>query len=114
MNPQTATIGTKGTIVLPAKLRRRFGLEQGSLVVVEERDGGVLLRPALALPIETYSQEQQASFLLSNAADAQDYARARKNVQAMGLDPDAVPHLKPFGTDDQGTGGDVSSSTPNA
>ncbi len=94
MNPQTATVGTKGTIVLPAKLRRRFGLEQGSLVVVEEREGGVLLRPALATPIETYSIEEQASFLLSNAVDVEDYARAQKNVRAMGLNPDAVPHLK--------------------
>jgi AbrB family looped-hinge helix DNA binding protein len=114
MTPQTATIGTKGTIVLPAKLRRRFGLEQGSLVVVEERDGGVLLRPALALPIETYSQEQQASFLLSNAIDSQDYARARKTVQAMGLDPDTVPHLKPSAPSGQDMRSDASAPNPNA
>ena len=93
--PQTATIGHKGAVVLPARLRRRFGLEHGALVLVEEREGGLLLRPALALPLETYTLDEQASFLLSNAVDAQDYVRATENVRAMGLDPDTVPHLKP-------------------
>jgi AbrB family looped-hinge helix DNA binding protein len=116
MNPQSATIGPRGTIVLPAGLRRRFGLEQGALVVVEERDGGVLLRPAPALPIETYSPEEQASFLLSNAVDAQDYARAQDNVRAMGLEPDTVPHLRPSVSDDEnaGGGGHGTAQAPNA
>jgi hypothetical protein len=42
-----------------------------------------------------YSDERTAEFLLSNAVDADDYARAREDVRAMGLDPDAVAHRKP-------------------
>lgn len=39
-------IGRHGDVVIPAHLRRRLGLTEGSAVVAEERDGGVLIRPA--------------------------------------------------------------------
>jgi hypothetical protein len=76
-------------------MRKRFGLQDGTLVIAEERDEGILLRPAVATAVEMYSDPRTAEFLLSNAVDADDYARAREDVQAMGLDPDAVPHRKP-------------------
>ncbi|MBM3270034.1 MAG: AbrB/MazE/SpoVT family DNA-binding domain-containing protein [Candidatus Sericytochromatia bacterium] len=89
---ETSKVGKRGTVVIPAGLRKRFGLEEGTLVVVEEREDGVLLRPAVALPIERYSSGRRAEFLLSNAVDAGDYARAREEVQKLGIDPDKVPH----------------------
>jgi AbrB family looped-hinge helix DNA binding protein len=90
-------VGKRGTIVLPAKLRRRFGIEEGSLVVAEEREDGVLIRPAVALPVEFYTPQRRAEFLLSNAIDAKDYARAAGEVRKMGLDPAKIPHRKPAG-----------------
>ena len=65
---------------------------QGDLVIVEEREAGVLIRPAIALPLERYSPERKAEFLLGNAVDARDYARARAEVKKLGLNPDAIPH----------------------
>jgi AbrB family looped-hinge helix DNA binding protein len=97
MEWDVSKVGKRGTIVLPAKLRRRFGIEEGSLVVAEEREDGVLIRPAVALPIEVYSPERRAEFLLSNAVDAKDYARAVEEVRKMGLDPAKIPHRKPSG-----------------
>lgn len=94
---RTTKIGQRGTIVIPAALRRRFGLEEGSTVIAEEREEGILIRPAVVLPLETYSPERKAEFLLSNAVDADDYDRARKAVRKLGLDPDAIPHEKPTG-----------------
>ena len=41
-------VGKRGTIVLPAKLRRRYGFEEGTMIVAEEAPYGVLLRPAPA------------------------------------------------------------------
>ena len=95
MAAETTKVGKRGTIVIPAELRRRLGLEEGTLVVAEEREGGVLIRPAVALPLETYSPERRAEFLLSNAVDAEDYARAVREVEKLGLDPDEIPHKKP-------------------
>lgn len=92
---ETSRIGKRGTFVIPARLRRRFGLSEGSTIIAEETDEGILLRPAIAVPIESYSPERQAEFILSNAVDDQDYARARAAVQEMGVDPDSIPHHRP-------------------
>ena len=92
----TATkIGKRGTIVVPVSLRRRFGLEEGALVIVEESDEGILIRPAVAIPLESYTPSRKAEFLLSNAVDADDYARAVEEVRRMGLDPATIPHYNP-------------------
>ncbi len=82
-------------MVIPAKLRRRFGLEDGTFVVAEERKEGVLIRPAVIMPVEVYSSQRRAEFLLNNAMNASDYAKARAEVKRMGLDPDRIDHLKP-------------------
>lgn len=92
---ETARIGKRGSFVIPAWLRHRVGLEEGSTVIAEERDGGVLIRPAAVVPIESYTPERKAQFLLSNAMDARDYAAAVRKVRAMGLDPKQIPHYRP-------------------
>lgn len=94
---ETSRIGKRGTVVIPARIRRHFGLNEGSLVITEEREDGVLIRPAVVLPIETYGPERKAEFLLSNAVDREDYENAAQEVRKMGLDPEAIPHHKPQG-----------------
>lgn len=66
-------------------------------MIAEQREEGVLIRPAVAVPVEKYTPERRAEFLLSNAVDAKDYARAIKEVRKLGLDPTKVPHKKPRG-----------------
>jgi hypothetical protein len=46
-------------------------------------------------PMETYSDERIAEFLLNNSVGAEDYARAREEVRTLGLDPDAIDHDRP-------------------
>jgi len=70
-------------------------MSEGRLLVAEARDDGILLRPAAVLPLEVYGAQRQAEFLLSNAVDARDYARAAATVRELGLDPDTVLHVKP-------------------
>ena len=94
---ESSRVGKRGTLVIPAKLRRRFGIEEGSEVIVEETPQGILIRPAVTVPLELYSDERKAEFLLSNAVDADDYARALEAVRKMGLDPSDVPHHRPVG-----------------
>jgi AbrB family looped-hinge helix DNA binding protein len=92
---ETTKVGRRGTVVLPARLRRKYGMQEGSLVVVDERPEGVLLRPAVAYPVEVYPPARVAEFLLNNAIDEADYARAVQDVRRLGLDPADVPHEKP-------------------
>ena len=60
---ETSKVGKRGTLVIPAKLRQRFGLKEGSLVIAEETSEGILLRPAIAVPIP-FTQEQIETLLL--------------------------------------------------
>ncbi len=88
-------IGKRGTFVIPAKLRRIFGIREGSEVIVEETPEGILIRPAVTVPLEIYAPERRAEFLLSNAVDDSDYQRALNEVREMGLDPAKIPHHCP-------------------
>ena len=81
--------------MLPAPLRRQYGLDEGSLVVAEAREDGILLRPAIAMPVEIYTPERKAEFLLSNALDGADYEDAVAEVRRMGLDPATILHRRP-------------------
>ena len=67
---ETGKIGKRGVYTIPAILRKHFGLADGSLVIAEEREDGILLRPAVATAVELYSDQRTAEFLLSNATDA--------------------------------------------
>ncbi len=92
---QSARVGKRGAIVVPAKLRKRFGIEEGSIVIAEEADGGILIRPAIVVPVERYTPERKAEFLLSNAVDDVDYRKARREVRKLGVDPDSIAHRRP-------------------
>lgn len=97
MNAMPLRIGRRGTMVIPSALRRKYGLKEGALVVAESRPDGILLRPAVALPVEVYSTERKAEFLLNNAVTPEDYVWAVKEVRKLGLDPTKIPHEKPRG-----------------
>ena len=92
---ETARVGRRGTVVLPARLRRKYALDEGTLVIVEEREEGLMLRPAAAYPVELYPPARVAEFLLNNAVDDEDYRRAVEEVRRLGVDPASVPHRKP-------------------
>lgn len=92
---ETCKVGRNGTLVIPAKLRRRFALKEGGMVVLEETEDGISIRPAVAVPVEMYSARRKAEFLLNNAVDAADYKRALRAVRKLGLDPEDIPHRRP-------------------
>ncbi len=94
---EASRVGKRGAVVIPALLRRRFGIEEGDFVIAEEREGGILIRRAEVKPVEVYTPERKAEFLLNNAVDAADYAAAVAEVRKMGLDPEQIPHDKPPG-----------------
>ncbi|BCV19956.1 AbrB/MazE/SpoVT family DNA-binding domain-containing protein [Moorella sp. Hama-1] len=89
---ETTKIGKRGTVVIPASLRRKYGLQEGALVIAEACPEGILLRPAVALPVEVYTPERKAEFLLNNCITPEDYAWAVQEVRKLGLDPASIPH----------------------
>jgi AbrB family looped-hinge helix DNA binding protein len=60
---QTAiTITRRGVITLPARLRRALGLRAEDQLIAEVTPEGLLLRPAVTLPVEVYSTERVREF----------------------------------------------------
>ena len=92
---ETSRVGKRGAIVVPARMRRKFGIEEGSLVIAEECNDGILSRPAVAVPVEIYTPARVAEFLLSNTVNARDYRDAVRAVRKLGIDPRTIAHHRP-------------------
>ena len=67
----TLTISSRGAVTLPAKLRRALGLRPDDLLIAETTPDGLLLRPAVPVPIELYSEERIREFDAGEAELAQ-------------------------------------------
>jgi len=58
----TLTINSRGVVTLPAKLRQAMGLKANDQLIAETTPEGLLLRPAVTLPLEIYSPERVREF----------------------------------------------------
>lgn len=61
-------IGRRGAMTLPAKIRKRYDLNQDDELIVEETSQGILLRPSVSMPIEYYTEKRIAEFEEDDAA----------------------------------------------
>ncbi|GDX59067.1 hypothetical protein LBMAG30_32300 [Comamonadaceae bacterium] len=64
----TLTINNRGVVTLPAKLRHALGLKANDQLIAETTPQGLLLRPAVTLPLELYTPERLQEF---DAAEAE-------------------------------------------
>lgn len=58
----TLTVTSRGVVTLPAKLRRALGLKADDQLIAETTPEGLLLRPAVTLPVEIYSEKRMREF----------------------------------------------------
>lgn len=58
----TVTVSGRGLIAIPAKLRKAAGMRPQDNLIAETTPEGILLRPAVTLPIEVYTPERIAEF----------------------------------------------------
>jgi AbrB family looped-hinge helix DNA binding protein len=93
---QSINMGKRGTVVIPAKTRKRYKLDEGSPMLIEEREDGILMRPAVTTPVdvEIYTPERLAEFFLNNVLTKDGYLDAREEVKQMGIDPDSIDHIR--------------------
>ena len=56
--PETLVVSSRGQITLPVGLRRRLGISPGDVLIVEDRDGELVFKPAAVLAVDTYTDEQ--------------------------------------------------------
>jgi antitoxin PrlF len=53
-------VNERGTVTLPAKVRKHLGLKAGDVLQLEERDGQIILHPTITLPLRWYTDEEIA------------------------------------------------------
>jgi len=73
----TLTINGRGVVTLPAKLRQALGLKADDQLIAETTPEGILLRPAVTLPVEMYTREREKEFDAAEAELATALARRR-------------------------------------
>jgi antitoxin PrlF len=66
---ETTFLTERGTLTLPATIRKLLGIRGKQQFIVETTDKGeILLRPALVLPVELYDEDRIAEFSKDDAA----------------------------------------------
>ena len=68
----------RGVVTLPAKLRRALGLRANDQLIAETTPEGLLLRPAVTLPVEIYSERRIREFDEAEAELAKVLNRRRR------------------------------------
>lgn len=90
-------MGKRGTLVVPAKIRKRLGLEDGCYLSIAERDDCIEFRRVKFGGEKTEASSQDgkralAASILSGATNLGEYLAAIEEVRRMGLEPEEIPH----------------------
>jgi antitoxin PrlF len=80
----TLIVTSRGVVTLPAKLREALGIKADDQLIAETTPDGLLLRPAVTLPVEIYSASRIREFEEAEAdlAKALPQKRAKKTRSA--------------------------------
>lgn len=79
MDSEVITINERGALTLPASVRKDLGITGKQQMIVEMTESGeILLKPAVTLPIELYTEERIAEF-------ARDEAHVAKTLKERGI-----------------------------
>jgi bifunctional DNA-binding transcriptional regulator/antitoxin component of YhaV-PrlF toxin-antitoxin module len=76
----TLPISKRGGLTLPPALRRKLGLDgiDCPLVIVEERDGGLFLQAAAAVPVRNIPREKLAKWISRDESEMASFTRTGK------------------------------------
>lgn len=74
-------LSDRGTLTVPAKLRKALGLKSGSLLQAEARDGMLILHPAQVVRHTTYDEAKVKRVLAATEPDPLVAAALRKKAK---------------------------------
>lgn len=77
----TLTVTSRGVVTLPAKLRKSLGIKPDDQLIAETTSEGLLLRPAVTLPIEIYSEKRIREFDEAEAELGKVLRRKKKTTR---------------------------------
>jgi bifunctional DNA-binding transcriptional regulator/antitoxin component of YhaV-PrlF toxin-antitoxin module len=74
----TLSVSGRGLIALPAAMRKAAGIRPQDTLIAETTPEGILLRPAVTLPVEIYSPERISEFDAAESELAEVLERANR------------------------------------
>ncbi len=80
----TLPLSKRGSLTLPPAVRQKMGLDKlpNPMVLVEEREGGLFLQPAVALPVRDLPKKQIEQWIARDEAEMAAFrATPRKTKQ---------------------------------
>jgi antitoxin PrlF len=79
---ESVLVSSRGQITLPAGVRKRLGIKSGGVVLIEERAGELVLRPAAVMEVEHYMDEDIAAWDIEDRmSPAQRKAIVKKSAR---------------------------------
>ncbi len=78
MSDDVAQLSSRGTVTLPAGLRRELGLSEGDVLTVRIVNGAIVLTPAVLTEVEAYTDERIREFEDSAKMNEDELRAARR------------------------------------
>ena len=78
---ETLIVSSRGQVTLPAVLRKRVGIKEGSAVIIEDRGNELVLKPAAVLEIDMYSDRQITGWDTADRLTADEKNAVLKKVR---------------------------------
>lgn len=60
-------VSSRGQVTLPSEIRKKYKIDEGSVLVAEDRNGEIILRPATVMEVEYYTDEQISQWATGDA-----------------------------------------------
>ncbi len=76
---ELAQLSQRGTITLPAAVRRKLGLAEGDVLTVRLAGRSIVLTPAVLTPVELYTDERLVEFEQNAQLSERELAAARRS-----------------------------------
>jgi len=79
---ETVIVSNRGQLTLPVGLRKKFGIQKGGPVIIEDRNGEIVLKPAIVTEIGIYSDEEIAVWERDDTLNATERAALLQRLAA--------------------------------
>jgi AbrB family looped-hinge helix DNA binding protein len=60
-------VSSRGQLTLPSEMRKKYKIDEGSVLVAEDRNGEIILRPATVMEVEYYTDEQIKGWITTDS-----------------------------------------------
>ena len=80
MVKDTLIVSDRGQITLPKNLRDRLAIKPGTVLIAEEKDGQLVLQPAVVTAVRIYSDDEIRGWLKEDRVSTEKRRRILKKA----------------------------------